>query len=344
MRIREWMLVAIGVASMTVLADDPPKFQAFRITPDHQLDFYPANARLPVPDRYAIQGGRMVIAGTPLRSRHSPSGRGELENDFTKQNIAQVKDRMDHFREKHVESYTRAFQHGMDWSAQFTQQIDLRARTLVGYYANFYYHDYYGAYFPQGFFGGYFFPTYPRDNVGSYFVYPTVHWLYYPKADDQLYSDFYEGDYKGYEVKPFAYPGAYFPTDTLVDLMIEQSNYTAAKEELFRTALTQATDLLRMAISTGLDAELTYAPGDIVVTSYQNLQDTGYQVVGYVDRDDLHVSFEAFLDLTNPNDGTMVFVPLSDRPTTLDLTRLGQINDKIRSLGGDPLQAILEGN
>jgi hypothetical protein len=217
-----------------------------------------------------------------------------------------------------------------------------RGNFYGGYYRDFGYRNYYHNFWRRGFFGGYYYPFVPCYDVGSYLYYPSLYWLYVKTVDAEYYGGWYGA---GYVVNPFPFVKVYYPTQTFVNLGIEVAAYPNEVQANFRTAMTNLTTSLAQQLANNLNASLTLAENDIVVTHYDNLQNTAYAMDGYVDDKGLglHVAFKAYVDLSNPNQ-TLVFVPTGDQPSPADEATLDLINSRITALGGDPLTADVAAN
>lgn len=234
------------------------------------------------------------------------------------------------------------------YRSEFGQRTATRGRVLTRYYANRNYRYYYSGWFPRGFYGGYWYPVRPCYDVQNYFVYPIVFWMFYSDDDYNGYYDGYyppwnEGSSQPTPTAPqqFPFAGVFYPTDTLRDLGMEVSAMTADLQANFRSGLTYFVQDLQDGISDQLTQPIVLQQQEVVVNHYENLQDQAIVLEGFVDRDGMHYSFKALVDLVDPTQ-TLTFVPSTQDPDSQDDPTLQLINDRIQQLGGDPYSADQE--
>lgn len=198
-----------------------------------------------------------------------------------------------------------------------------------------YYKYYWNQYFPFGFLGGFWYPTWPLWNISIYFGYPNVYWLYADVSDADVYQEWNGGVC---DAGIFPYAGAFFYTQTTVALGTEMS---ALPPDLFcnyRRAMTIAMNSIAQQISDYVGYNFVIGEGEVVLNNYTNLQNQAVTIEGYVAQGDVQRPYKADLDLQNP-ENTTAFVPSSPTPTAQDVESLDKVNGNIVSQGGDPLQA-----
>jgi hypothetical protein len=296
---------------------------------------------VPAARRGSVVAGRSIRGLQPGR-RQAFTRPSHLSGRYTQGYHRTAYDRVSRFRAGHGSIYSSVYARGQHWSQLRSSWLHSRGSYCSGFYGSPYYHGYYEDYYSYGFYGGYYYPVRPCYDIGIYFTYPMVSWFYTSYPDDSFYSSYPDVDYASYPVEPFPYYDTYYPTDTMRDIGVEASGYSAQEQAGFREAFVRMTQLLQEQISASLQATYTFAQGDIVINHYQNLSGQALLVEGFVTHDDLHVAFKAVLDLVNPVEGTLVFVPSNATPTEEDLAALKTINDRIIALGGDPMTAIDE--
>ena len=230
-----------------------------------------------------------------------------------------------------------------EYDSRWGKDIHNRGEQYRLYGNNPHYHDYYNQWWDKGFYGGYYYPVHPCNDVSKFFSYPMVYWFYGQSDDSGYYSDYYDPqDYAQYPVEPFQYADDYYPTDELQQMAIDVSGMPADQQANFRSDMTSLTATLEQLISDRLGLSYTLSDNQVVVTYYENLQNQAIVFEGFVDQaaddssQELHLPFKALLDL-NDSSQTALFVPNSADPSNDDLETLNWINDRITQLGGDPL-------
>ncbi|WP_058535725.1 hypothetical protein [Legionella saoudiensis] len=245
-------------------------------------------------------------------------------------------------------------------NAQFLHQINgyrqqyhnqfynnnLRRFNVYGrYWQNNYYHDWYSAWYRWGFYGGFWYPVRPYFEIDNYFTYPAVQWFF---MDEEVTPEYYTTYYSSSKAPEssgcsgvFPYKHAYFPTDTLRDLLVEVSGFPQDLRCNFRIAVINMTSNLQQAINNYFAASFTFQQNDIVVNYYQNLHNKAIVISGFVNQGNINVAFEALLELHHP-DRSITFVPDGQTPTESQLNVLEQMNERIKQLGGDPFTAQQE--
>ncbi|MCC6278927.1 MAG: hypothetical protein IT289_13520 [Oligoflexia bacterium] len=229
-----------------------------------------------------------------------------------------------------VDHHVTIYRHG------HRNRFDERTRYYREVYKHQSHRHRYEPYFRHGFRGGYYFPVRPC-RIEVYFGYPLVMWLFADQIDYVYYRNWYGYDYDRYRVDPFPHRRVYYPTMALRNMAIEVSAYPTYKQSLFRAAMINLTQALASQIANAQGRSFTLSENDIVINYQESLRGEAIVVEGFVDRDNIHVAFKALLDLNNP-DQTLVYVPLNSFPTDADLFGLRMINQRIQSLGGDPMQ------
>jgi hypothetical protein len=282
-----------------------------------------------------------VKAPTQIAQHKGPS---ELDNKYSQKNFTSAKTNVTVIK-NNVQVNNTIIKNNRTFNDRFSGGFRDRVGDRQGFYANYGWHNYYHGYWDRGFYGGYYYPFRPCYDISTYFWYPSLYWLYQDAAADALYIAWYgNAYYNSYPVTVFPFVRVYYPTETLRDMGIEVSAYPAEKQANFRSALTTLTQSLAQQIANSMNASVTLSSNDVVITHYQNLEDLGYSMEGYIDSTalNLHVGFKAFVDLVNPNQ-TLVFMPSGDQAAgDTDLTQLTLINDQITRLGGNPLIADVE--
>ncbi len=227
--------------------------------------------------------------------------------------------------------------HSNWFSNRYHNWLATRWGVCNGYYHNNAFRFYYSGWFNFGFCGGYYYPVRPFWQMDMYYYYPMIYWLYVDITDGDVpyYETWYGPDYPSCPVDSFKYRRAFYPTDTMRDLGIDMSALPADAQCRFREAMVNMTDSLVAKVSGVINASFTLHEFDIVVNHYENLQNQGVTLAGYVDRDNIHVPFQAFLDLANPS-ATSVFVPTTQEPSSSQLNELEEQNDQVTNLGGNP--------
>ncbi len=265
-----------------------------------------------------------------------------LGNPHTVNNINHAKQ---HIGSIHHSPGVMTHMHGKNqwFGNKYGGALQVKYNSCKPYYNNNQYKFYYSGWFNHGFCGGFYYPVRPWWGINEYFYYPTIYWLYVDIGNDDIpyYQTVYGNEYNSCPVKAFEYARVYFPTDNLRDLGIEMSALRPALQCNFRSAMLTMTESLQAQISDMLAASFTFGEYSVVVNHYENLQNQGVVLEGFVDQGDLHVAFKGILDLVNP-DNTLVFLPKGQDPTAAELNLLDDMNDKIRSLGGNPDQVNLE--
>lgn len=212
------------------------------------------------------------------------------------------------------------------------------------YWQSNHYHNWYNAWYHWGFYGGFWYPVRPFYAIENYFTYPVVQWFF---VDQAIVPQYYSNYYVSQPALPpacsetFPYKNIYFPTDTLRDLLVEVSGLPQELRCNFRAAVISMTSQLKDDVSNYFAVHLVFQPDDIVINYYQNLQNNAIVVAGFVNQNKINMAFEALLDLQNPNE-SIIFAPEGQTPTEEQLQVLNQLNERIKSLGGDPFTAQQE--
>lgn len=212
---------------------------------------------------------------------------------------------------------------------------------LVGRYANPAYRYFTARWLAKGFFGGYFYPVRPEDDVTGYFDYPIANWLFSGAADRELYRAGVDATVTAYPVETFPYAGAYFPTETLRDLAVDASGLPPWRRATFREGLVAVTDQLAALVSARAKERYQFGDGELVVTHYENVRNEAYVIEGFIDGDALQVPFKALVDL----DGASLcaaYAVFEPDPAAQGTDVLDWMNERILQLGGDPYTAYAE--
>jgi len=279
---------------------------------------------------------------TPPKQIVQHKGPSELDNKRSVANFARSKSNMTIVR-NNVQINKAISLRQTNFSNRYYGDIRDRGGRYGGYYRDFGWHNYYHGFWGYGFFGGFYYPFRPCFGIADYFFYPALYWLYVDAIEDAFYLAWYPNYYYGNPITPFPYVGVWYPTEELVDMGVEVSAQPDIAQDNFRQGMTLLTQALTQQIANNLDASVTLGTNEIVVTHYQNLQDTAYAMDGFVDSPslNLHVAFKALVDMSDPSK-SMVFVPTGAQPTPADDGILNMINQRIIALGGDPMIADVE--
>ncbi len=225
-----------------------------------------------------------------------------------------------------------------NYRQHFHNNILHNAQQFNAFHHNPHFHNWYNNWHQWGFFGGFWYPFYPCYNIDDYFYYPAVSWFY---VSEPVTVDYYRDYYpsapapSGDCLTTFPYTNIYFPTDTLRDLLIEMSGLPTVLCN-FREAVISFTSQLQQDVTTNMNVNYSFSQNGIVITYYQNLQNQAIVLGGYVSDDKIHMAFEGFLDLNNPNQ-SIAFVPKGQNPTADEIQALTQLNNRITALGGNPV-------
>jgi hypothetical protein len=222
-----------------------------------------------------------------------------------------------------------------DYASRHNNYLRNRFATCGGFYRNDAYRYHYSHWFGHGFCGGYYYPVYPWYDIGSYFVYPMVNWMYVGAVDTDYYREWYGADYDVCPVKGFPYARAYFPTQQIRDLGTDMSALDAATQCNFRTAMVLMSKSIVDQVSATIAATYAVGDSDIVVNHYENLDNQSVVLEGFVTQDNINVPFKAVLDLVTPAN-TLVFMPKDADPSATQLNDLDNLNQQIKNHGGDP--------
>ena len=273
-----------------------------------------------------------VVQPTKVVPHTKPS---QLENPTSAKAITAGQEKAKTIQTAHPELVTKINKVAVNYRQTNITVFQQRDAVFSHRYQDNQYRYYYSGWFNQGFYGGYYYPTRAAYDIGNYFWYPAVAWLYLGTVDPDLYVDWYGA---GVSIQPFAYAGDYYPTDCMEDIGIEVSGWPVPQQTNFRTAMGTFTGQLQVAISANLQSSIDFEANDIVINHYVDLQGQAFEVDGFVDRGDVQVAFKALVDVNDPSQ-TMVFAPSAQNPDPQDLATLTTINGRISALGGDPLAA-----
>ena len=282
------------------------------------------------------------IAPVHVISNNKPS---HLTNHFTQNNTHTATLKNQQFIHKannaHWVQQINGYQH--QYHNQFYKN-NIQSFNVYGHYwQNNYYHEWYNPWYQWGFYGGFWYPVRPYYAIENYFSYPMVQWFF---MDDPVAPEYYSSYYsepiqQSPCVGAFPYKHIYFPTDTLRDLLVEVSGLPQGLRCTFRTAIINLSSQLQQDVSTYYSINFSLQQNNIVVNYYQNLQNKGIVIAGFVNQGTINVAFEALLDLQNPSH-SITFAPDGQTPTQDQLQVLQQLNNRIIKLGGDPFTAQQE--
>lgn len=243
-----------------------------------------------------------------------------------------------------------------------------RFNAYNNYWRNPYYGNWYGGWYGYGFYNPFWYPFYPDFLIARLFVYPTILWFYADQLPIEnaysgytvMYNHFvnyinndnaagsfvlnYSRAYYPKESKPsiqclgaFPYRHVFFPTTIFRDLLVEVSALPQNLRCNFKSAMVFLTLQLQSQVIVHFNAvNFKFNNNDIAINYYQNLQNKVIVVAGLASQDNIHMAFEALIDLNNP-DHVIVFAPKGQTPTPDQLKVLESIKDKIKSLGGETL-------
>ncbi len=222
-----------------------------------------------------------------------------------------------------------------DYASRHNNYLRTRYNHCGGFYRNDSYRYGYSRWFNHGFCGGFYYPVYPWYDIGSYFVYPMVNWMYVGSVDVDYYREWYGADYDVCPVTSFPYARAYFPTQQMRDLGTDMSALDARTQCAFRTAMVIMSKSIIDQVSASISATYAVGDSDIVVTHYENLNNASVVLEGFVTQDNINLPFKAVLDLRTPAN-TVVFMPKDADPSGDQINELDRLNQKIKDNGGDP--------
>jgi hypothetical protein len=296
----------------------------------------------------AVTGAGIVNSAGNINPPHVVTNTqpSHLLNKFTKKNIQKSKTLNQQFLNnpnnakwvKNINGYQKNYR-------LYHHNTNIQAFKVYNtFWHNHHYHDWYRHWYKWGFYGGFWYPVRPYFDIDDYFDYPMVQWFY---TDDPITTDYYNDYYPAESVPPnscltsFPYTNIYFPTDTLRDLLIEVSGFSQNLLCDFRVSIINFTSQMQQTVSNTYSINFSFQQNNIVVNYYQNLQNKAIVIAGFVSQNKINLAFEGFLDLEQPNQ-TIAFAPKGQNPTDDELQVLEQLNDRIKSLGGDPFTAQQE--
>jgi hypothetical protein len=197
---------------------------------------------------------------------------------------------------------------------------------------------YYRPWYRYGFYGGWYWGLRPYYDIHTYFWNPVVFWLYGDAWDDYYYYRWYGSDYWSHPVlhTHFPRPGAFYPTESLRDLLVGVSTMPVLEQENFRTGLLTLVSQLEAQLSQRLGGTVMLGRNEIAVTHYQMLEGA-VEIDGFATPShaagETQFAFKAYLDLNDPANDS-VFIPGGDQPTDGELYQLRQMNERIEQRGG----------
>jgi hypothetical protein len=265
-----------------------------------------------------------------------------LQNKWTKGNRNSAQGKVDEAKQHHGDHLQHVHEVAHEYVGLYKDEWKERGEWFRRYHDDDHYRRSCSRLFDHGFYGGYFYPVNECNNVEIYFDYPTVEWFYSGEVDYDYYTACYgDDDYNDYPVTVFPYASVYYPTQTLMDLLVDVAGLPAFEQSNFRQGVVNITNQLQQEISDFLQLDYVFQANQIVVTHYENLNNQLYVIEGFVDGDQVNVPFKAIVDVEDPSDSA-VFAAFNTDPQTADLTVLNWINDRIVQFGGDPLTADIE--
>jgi hypothetical protein len=190
------------------------------------------------------------------------------------------------------------------------------------------------------FYGGFYYGFHPILDIDVYFYNPVVYWFYARNADDYYYRNWYRAEYDAYPAlhAPFEFPGLYYPTENLRQLLFGVSAMPVDRQVRFREAIALFTRRLAQNLANSFNTHVRLVNGDIVVTHYEILgYDEAVVLEGLVSFNGGGYHFKGLLDLQTPAQ-TNVFAPvaLDVEPSAAQIQSLDELNARIAQLKGEP--------
>jgi len=290
--------------------------------------------------RYPNQGAR-VSGSTALRPRADNFGNRVTSDhmnriDFANHRTEQVMKRdvrvnnaVRLSRQRFTSFYRPVFEHH---AVEFN-------RYFVGYNAIVVGHPpFLAAWHRHYFFGGFYWGFHPIPDIGIYFYNPMVYWLYVGAADPYYYHNWYGSEYTAYPElsKPFSYPGLYYPTENLRQLLFGVSGMPVQKQAQFRTAISVFTKKVAQRMANGLNQRVNLSSGDVAVNHYEILgYDDAVVLEGVINFQGKVYNFKGLVNIENPGSSD-VFIPATwdQNPTPEQLATLDGLNQRIDSIKG----------
>jgi hypothetical protein len=203
-----------------------------------------------------------------------------------------------------------------------------------------------GLWRTHGFYGGFYWGFHPILAIDTYFYNPLVYWFYVGAFNEYYYRNWYKTEYDAYPElhQAFGYPGLYYPTENLRQLLFGVSAMPVENQVHFRQAVSFFTSKLAQSLANHLSMRVTLTKGDIVVTHYEILGvDEGIVLEGFVTYNGASFDFKGLLDLRTPPN-TEVFAPvaLDVNPTPNQIHSLDEMNAQISTMKGEPVTAVPE--
>lgn len=198
------------------------------------------------------------------------------------------------------------------------------------------YHRYfYVSYLDLGFLGGFGYSDERVTEMGAYFLYPQVEWLFSETA-----SEYHKAVYgKGEGEKPvgkFDYAGSFFPSTSLVQAAADSSVLELPARAAFRSGLTYVASELVARFKRDPEKKSLQAY-EIVVSHYETLSNA-IVLEGFTTQSPV-LSFKAYLDLTDEEED-LVFIANGRKPSKEEATHLAALNKLITDAGGDPMRVL----
>lgn len=201
-----------------------------------------------------------------------------------------------------------------------------------------------GLWRAHGFYGGFYWGFHPILAIDTYFYNPLVYWFYVGAFNEAYYRTWYQGEYDAYPElhQSFGYPGLYYPTENLRQLLFGVSAMPVANQVHFRQAVSVFTQRLAQSLANRLGVRITLSKGDIVVTHYEILgTDDGIELEGFATHNGSSFDFKGLLDINTPSNTSVIApVALDATPTSAQIQSLDEMNAKIGELKGEPVTAV----
>jgi hypothetical protein len=190
------------------------------------------------------------------------------------------------------------------------------------------------------FFGGFYYGFHPVLDIDAYFYNPLVYWFYVGAANDAYYRTWYAADYDAHPElhRPFAYPGLYYPTENLRQMLFGVSAMPIDKQIRFREAMGLFTQRIAQNLANATGQHVLLSKGDITVTHYEVVgYDDAIVLEGFVNFNGNSHDFKGMLDLENPAQTTVIApISLDVAPTPPQVQTLDALNARIAEMKGEP--------
>ena len=275
---------------------------------------------------YAIDRGRTAISS----QNTAPEKVVATVSSASVANYAKAHRRLNELKAKNPTIYASVHDLGLDWQRKYASWIVKQGDFLTSYYYGHpYFRHHYMAWEVYGF-PGYTYPIQPAADVGQYFNYPLLSWLYLDGSATE--SEYYKA-YDGEVVSAFSHPRVFYPTITVRDLAVDASALDAKLQANFRTAVTKFLSNLKGAVTAASGESFRWgSDGEVVLTRYENLQNEIFIIEGFVAYSNKPLAFRGIFNLVDPDDSS-VLLPTSEMPAQNDVDALNRLNGIIRNVG-----------